>query len=124
MCAVEDEEGRVLLLDRKKEDWPGFTLPGGHIEKDETLEESVIREVYEETGLKIKGVELKGVMEWPWEGEARYLAFLYLAKNWEETLKSSEEGECIFIKKEEISHLLLSQDMDQILKIIYPEMKL
>ena len=30
-----------------------WVLPGGHIEPEESMERSVIREVYEETGIKI-----------------------------------------------------------------------
>ena len=31
-----------------------YTLPGGHVEKGETFEETVIREVEEELGIKVK----------------------------------------------------------------------
>jgi len=35
--------------------FPGaWVLPGGHIELGESLEECVIREIYEETGVKIE----------------------------------------------------------------------
>ena len=36
---------RVLVIDRKKEDWPGITFPGGHVEAGESFTEAVIREV-------------------------------------------------------------------------------
>ena len=29
LCMVRDGD-RVLVIDRKKEDWPGITFPGGH----------------------------------------------------------------------------------------------
>ena len=48
ICLVyKDDE--ILVIDRKKKDWPGLTLPGGHVEKKENLIESVIREVKEIT---------------------------------------------------------------------------
>ena len=52
LCMVRDSD-RVLVMDRKKEDWPGITFPGGHVEAGESFTEAVIREVKEETGLRI-----------------------------------------------------------------------
>ncbi|MCP4542533.1 MAG: NUDIX hydrolase [Chloroflexi bacterium] len=47
-----DEGGRVLLIRRKKAPFKGqWCLPGGHIEQDERVQEAVVREVKEETGL-------------------------------------------------------------------------
>ena len=53
MCMIyKDDE--ILVINRTKKDWPGISFPGGHVEENETLEESVIREMKEETGLNIK----------------------------------------------------------------------
>jgi 8-oxo-dGTP pyrophosphatase MutT (NUDIX family) len=41
----------------------GWDIPGGHIERGESAEEAVIRELYEETGAKILEPELLGLME-------------------------------------------------------------
>ncbi len=41
---VRDSD-RVLGINRKKEDWPGITFPGGHVEAGESFTEAVIREV-------------------------------------------------------------------------------
>ena len=35
----------ILVIDRQKKDWPGFTYPGSHVENDESIVDSVIREV-------------------------------------------------------------------------------
>ena len=52
MCMICDGS-RVVVIDRKKRDWPGITFPGGHIESGESFTDAVIREVQEETGLHI-----------------------------------------------------------------------
>ena len=57
MCMI-CHENKVLVQDRKDPDWPGITFPGGHVEKGESFADAVIREVYEETGLKIKAPQL------------------------------------------------------------------
>lgn len=52
MCMICDGS-RVVVIDRKKKDWPGVTFPGGHISPGESFTDAVIREVQEETGLNI-----------------------------------------------------------------------
>lgn len=42
---------KILLVNHKK--FNKWVQPGGHIEENETPEECALREVYEETGLKI-----------------------------------------------------------------------
>ncbi|MFA5155155.1 MAG: NUDIX hydrolase [Patescibacteria group bacterium] len=44
------EDGQVLL----SRQWDGYDFPGGGVEIDETLEEAVAREFWEETGLKVR----------------------------------------------------------------------
>ena len=48
-----DTEGRVLLHQRKNTDFSsgGWCLPGGKIDYDETIEQSVVNELKEETNL-------------------------------------------------------------------------
>lgn len=48
-------DGKVLLIQRGHEPGKGrWTLPGGYVEEDEAPDETVVREVLEETGLKTK----------------------------------------------------------------------
>jgi len=54
MCMVYDNAGNILVQDRRKKDWPGLCFPGGHVEPGESFVKSVIREVWEETGLTIE----------------------------------------------------------------------
>jgi 8-oxo-dGTP diphosphatase len=57
--AVVVDAGRVLLVQRGQEPLKGkWSLPGGMLELGESLHEGVIREVHEETGLKVEPVEL------------------------------------------------------------------
>jgi len=52
---IYNEEGDVLLLQLNPEKFNGkevWDLPGGRIQKKESLEEALKREIYEETGLQ------------------------------------------------------------------------
>ena len=64
MCMVYDDDGNVLVQDKVDNDWGGLTFPGGHIEKGESFVDSVIREVYEESGLKIENPRICGIVIW------------------------------------------------------------
>ena len=48
-----DEQGRVLMGSDPNMEF-GWNLPGGGVNKDETLEQGLIREFKEETGLEVK----------------------------------------------------------------------
>ena len=45
MCMIYDGAGRVVVQDKVGKSWGGITFPGGHVEKDESFVDSVIREV-------------------------------------------------------------------------------
>jgi len=53
---IFNQTNELLLL--KSHKWPGkYVVPGGHVELGERLEEAVIRETKEETGLDIYDIE-------------------------------------------------------------------
>ena len=53
-CAIIIEEGRILLMHRRKAGIEYYTVPGGKIEPGETPEQACVREVLEETGLTVE----------------------------------------------------------------------
>ncbi len=55
-CIIRDSEDRVLLVKRRFPP-PGWALPGGFVDKGETVEQAVIREVEEETSLSLRDVK-------------------------------------------------------------------
>ena len=71
MCMISDGRGNVLVQDRRADDWPGITFPGGHVEPGESFSQSVIREVREETGLTIEHPRLVGIKQFQTESDAR-----------------------------------------------------
>ena len=94
MCMLRREDGCVLVQNRRDPDWGGLTFPGGHVEPGESLVDSVIREMKEETGLTIRNPRLIGSKSWMQkDGSGRYLVLLYTAEEYEGELHSSEEGD-------------------------------
>ena len=117
ICLVYKND-QILVIDRKKKDWPGLTFPGGHVEKDEDFNTSVIREVKEETGLKIKNPILCGIEEFKTKQEDRYIMLYYKTNNFSGKIKSSKEGEAFFINKKDLNKYKLSLDLKRILKVM------
>jgi 8-oxo-dGTP diphosphatase len=119
MCMVYTDGGDFLVEDRQKLDWPGLTFPGGHVQKDETIEHSVVREIKEETGLDVTDLQEVGVYEWnePKEG-VRHVAALYRTNKFSGVLTGSVEGRVFWIQPKDIKNHKLSTDMDKLIAIM------
>jgi ADP-ribose pyrophosphatase YjhB (NUDIX family) len=71
-------DGKVLLIRRGKEPLRGrWVVPGGTVELGETLEDALVREMLEETGLSVSPVELLTVFDRIQE-EAGRVAYHYV----------------------------------------------
>ena len=105
LCMIKDGD-KYLLQNRVKKDWQGYTFPGGHIEPGESIVQSAIREVKEETGLIMKNPRLVGVKQF-WVKSGRYIVFLFSATKFSGELRSSYEGEVGWFTKEEMKNINL-----------------
>ena len=116
LCLIH-KNGRYLLQDRIKNDWKGYTLPGGHIEPGESIVDAVIREMQEESGLMISHPHLCGVKQFPLE-EGRYIVFLFETEEFEGDLRSSEEGTMHWIDERELSKVNLVEDFEDLIEVM------
>ncbi len=98
----------VLVLDKvKKYGWEGLTFPGGHVEKVESITESVIREAKEETNLDIENIKYVGMISWyDIDNNDRIVGFLYETDDFSgELIKENVEGTLEFIDYEELKNM-------------------
>ena len=114
---VYDGQGNILVQNRRKRDWSGITFPGGHVEAGESFADAVIREVWEETGLTIEHPMLCGIKQWTEEDGARAVVLFYKTDRFSGELKSSEEGEVFWVRREEFESLPLAADMAQTIRV-------
>ena len=107
----------MLVQDQVHKEWRGLTFPGGHIEKGESFVDSVIREVYEETGLTIRNPRICGTKDWQNKDGSRYLVVFYKTDKFSGELKSSEEGEMKWMPLEEMKQGELADGMADMLRV-------
>jgi 8-oxo-dGTP diphosphatase len=63
-AVIEDGRGNIVLIKRKFPPYQGFyALPGGLVEKGEKPKEALIREILEETNLKVEPIEKIGIYD-------------------------------------------------------------
>ena len=102
LCMVYDDAGNILVQDRLDPTWPGICFPGGHVEPGESFVESVIREVWEETGLRIENPILCGTKQFQTQKGERYVVFFYKTNRFSGQLKSSDEGKVFWIPRADL----------------------
>lgn len=117
LCMVYDDAGNILVQDRADPDWPGLCFPGGHVEPGESFVESVIREVWEETGLTIENPILCGTKQFQTRRGERYVVFFYKTNRFSGQLRSSDEGEVFWIPRETLPNYTLCDDFLDMVRV-------
>lgn len=124
LCYLEQEDSYLLLHRTKKEQdinkdkWIGV---GGHFEQNESPEDCLIREVKEETGLDLIQYTFRGIVTFLCDdNEAEYM-HLYTANKWSGVMHTCDEGELVWVKKEEMYQLKLWEGDKIFLKLIEEE---
>jgi len=118
---ILNPKGEVLLCRSKK--WRDYyTIPGGHIELGERIEEALKREVKEEVGLDVEPVRLLLMQEAIYSEEFHkrrhfiFLDYLCKSKSIEAHVDNQEIQSYIWVKPEEALKLHVDKFTKRLLK--------
>lgn len=119
MVMVQDKStGKVIVQERVKS-WCGISFPGGHVENGESIYDSAVREIKEETGLKIENLKYCGIIYWFNNvTEDRYFVHLYKTTDYSgEMFTETEEGRVFWISIEDLYGMKLSSNFREYLPV-------
>jgi 8-oxo-dGTP diphosphatase len=108
----------VLLLRGAptKRIWPDkYNGVGGHVEADEDIYTSAVREMREETGLDIADACLRGILNIDVGQETGIIVFVFTARALGRDARPSPEGTLEWVKQDQIQMLDLVEDLPELL---------
>ncbi|MEK7142770.1 MAG: NUDIX domain-containing protein [Patescibacteria group bacterium] len=118
---IENNKGEILLVRSPK--WSNkWTMPGGHIEPDETISKALEREAEEETGLKLKPIKIIAFGELinskDFHRPAHFIYFDLLCKAKTENVKidNKEVKDFKWVKPENALKMDLAESYDKTIK--------
>jgi len=95
--AIIIRDNKILLIKRAFEPFKGFwALPGGGVDFDETAEDAVRKEVWEEVGLKVTSIKFLNIYTDPDRDPNQVTALAYFAETEGEPKAGSDAKECEF----------------------------
>lgn len=117
MCLIYNDNS-ILVQEKTGTNLAGgLVFPGGHVEPGESLTQSVLREMKEETGLNIYNPKPCGYKDWIQDDGTRYIVLLYKTDRYDGEIKSSEEGRVFWLDRKEIEKANLIWNMRELLEI-------
>ncbi|NEO33136.1 MAG: NUDIX domain-containing protein [Symploca sp. SIO3C6] len=117
-ACILNNEGKIIL--QKRGDFKGsWGFPGGALELGESAEEALLREVKEETGLRVKienliGVYTKYFLEYPNGDKTQIITFFFLCTilNGELYIDNQETLDLVFVEPTKAPKLFNQQHQD------------
>lgn len=119
MVMIQDKAtGKVVVQDRLKS-WCGIAFPGGHAEPGESIYDSAIREVWEETGLTVRNLTPCGFMYWfNNKTQDKYFTYFYKTTDFTGTLiDATEEGAVFWTSLDSLDSMKLAPNFKEYLPV-------
>lgn len=115
MIMVQNPETKEVLVQRRVKYWCGISFPGGHVDNGESIYDSAVREVKEETGLTVKNLKYCGLVHWHnTDNNDKYFVHMYKTTEYQgELLKATDEGEVFFTSLESLKNMKLAPNFDK-----------
>lgn len=124
LCYIEKDEKYLMLHRTKKKNdinsgkWLGV---GGKLEKGESPEQCLLREIKEETGLIAKSYNFRGIVIFNYNDEESLYMYLYTCKSFEGEIQECDEGDLKWIDKANVFSLNLWEGDKIFLELIKGE---
>jgi len=105
-------DGKILLVRRKNEPFKGsYALPGGFVEYGETVDDCVLREIEEETGLKTRVNRFLGVYSEPGrDPRGHTVSMVFVLSHEGGSLSDSDETHAEWFTMDRMPHLAFDHD--------------
>ena len=116
MVMVQDPETGKVLVQKRIKKYCGIAFPGGHVEDGESIYDSAVREIREETGLEIRDLKACGYIHWNHANGDKYFTYFYKTTSFSgQLIDETDEGPVFWVKPEELKTLQLAPNMDRYL---------
>ena len=117
MCFITHGDEVLLLRGAPtKRIWPNkYNGVGGHVEADEDIYTSAVREMREETGLDVADARLRGILNIDVGQETGIIVFVFTARALGRDVRPSPEGTLEWIKQDQLKTLDLVEDLPELL---------
>ncbi len=89
-------DGRVLMGERRNSQFGNgqYHVPAGHLERNETIIDGMIREAREDTGIVISTADLDLAHVLHFRGQSDRLSLFFTARHWSGAIENREPDKC------------------------------
>ena len=123
-AVIKDEQGRYLMLKRtiRSDIFPGYwEFAGGKIDRCETFDQALIREVLEETGYTVSLTRVLGVSEWDRKKYTNVYIIMEVGVESGELKISPEHDDYAWMTTEELADIQVTPPLTDFVKKIVKE---